>query len=825
MTSLEHAQAMRRLARAYHGFGLNVVPLDGEKRPVITGAATNGKPFRFRWSDWQAQRQTEDAFRAILRPSYWAAVRGVGAICGPVSGGLACVDFDSRRKSDPDAPAIPGDVPAGFLAALGLPADYAWTVRTPGGGWHVWLRCPDLALDAAKLDRPGVHPAVEHVELRYAGTYTALPGSEHPAGLYAWAGAEPAEPPAIVGGAALLAAYAAVTHAAAPPAAQPPASPGSSAGGDGSRYGRAALRGECETVREAAPGGRNDALNTAAFRLGQLVPHELTESAAEQALLEAALAAGLGEGEAMRTIRSGLRAGMVEPRYPAGGGGAQPTNGAGYAAGFASETPPDLEDADIDAETGEFLTDMGNGRRLARLYGQDLRWTYELGWLHWDGRAWTRDLTGEVMRRAKSVALGFYDDAQAAFDDARAKADQLRGARAAGDEERASNLEREIVALELRAKSRLKWASACQARARLDAMVALAASEPPIPVRSDDFDRDPWLLNVANGTLDLRSGDLRPHRREDLLTVAAPVAFDPAAECPTWERFLTRIMGEDGALISFLQRVVGYSLTGDVSEQKLFFAWGAGANGKSTFIGAVLDMLGGDYAAQAAPDLLVAGSQRHPTELADLRGKRLVASIEVDDGKRLAEGLVKQLTGGDRVKARLMRQDFFQFSPTHKLLLVANHKPAVRGVDHAIWRRICLIPFDVTIPEEQQDKQLPEKLRAEAPGILAWAVRGCLAWRRRGLDVPAAVRAATEQYRTESDTLGAFLEECTVAGDACQVMASELYKAYQAWCERSGERALSATTFGKRLAERGLDKYRQRRGYFYLGIALAESAG
>jgi len=172
-----------------------------------------------------------------------------------------------------------------------------------------------------------------------------------------------------------------------------------------------------------------------------------------------------------------------------------------------------------------------------------------------------------------------------------------------------------------------------------------------------------------------------------------------------------------------------------------------------------------------------------------------------------------------------MRQDFFEFAPTHKLLLVANHKPAVRGVDHAIWRRICLIPFDVTIPEGEQDKQLPSKLRAEAPGILAWAVRGCLTWQRRGLDVPAAVRAATEQYRTESDTLGAFLEECTVAGDACQVMASELYKAYQAWCERSGERALSATTFGKRLAERGLDKYRQRRGYFYLGIALAESAG
>ena len=354
-------------------------------------------------------------------------------------------------------------------------------------------------------------------------------------------------------------------------------------------------------------------------------------------------------------------------------------------------------------------------------------------------------------------------------------------------------------------------------------MVALAQSELPIPVKNDEFDNQPWLLNVQNGTVDLHTGRLRSHERNDLLTTCAPVNYDPDAKCPEWLAFLDRIMAGNYDLIDFIQRVIGYALTGDVSEQKLFFAWGSGANGKSTLFNTILGMLGNDYATQAAPELLTVGNDRHPTELADLRGKRLVASIEIDDGKRLAEGLVKQLTGGDKVKARYMRQDFFQFDPTHKLFLVANHKPIVRGTDHAIWRRICLIPFDVTIPEAEQDKALPAKLLMELPGILAWAVQGCRAWQATGLNVPDAVKVATETYKNESDIIGSFLDEYTVNVTDALTKAGKLYKAYSAWCEGNGEHALTQTMFGRRMAERGIEKKKERSGMFYRGIGLLDT--
>ena len=236
----------------------------------------------------------------------------------------------------------------------------------------------------------------------------------------------------------------------------------------------------------------------------------------------------------------------------------------------------------------------------------------------------------------------------------------------------------------------------------------------------------------------------------------------------------------------------------------------------------LLTILGQDYAAQAAPELLVVGKDRHPTEVADLYGKRLVASIEVEDGRRLAEGLVKQLTGGDKIKERLMRQDFFQFDPTHKLWLVANHKPVVKGTDYAIWRRILLIPFDVTISDEEKDPQLPAKLLAEGTGILAWAVRGCLEWQRQGLGAPESVKQATAAYRAESDTLAAFLAECTVAVKNGEVQASELYNVYKVWAEDNGERPINGTQFGRGLGARGVDKYTStsNRRTFYIGIGL-----
>jgi len=236
---------------------------------------------------------------------------------------------------------------------------------------------------------------------------------------------------------------------------------------------------------------------------------------------------------------------------------------------------------------------------------------------------------------------------------------------------------------------------------------------------------------------------------------------------------------------------------------------GGGANGKSTFI-AVLQAMLGDYAKQAAPELLVSrGGDHHPTELADLFGARLVASVEVDDGKRLAESLVKQMTGGDKMKGRFMRADFFEWTPTHKVFLAANHRPEIRGTDYAIWRRINLVPFNVTIPEHERDLKLLDKLRAELPGILNWVIEGCLAWQRDGLGVPQAIRDATAEYRAEQDALADFLADRCVEDSLAWATFGALYQAYLGWCEAAGVTPLSSQGFGRRLTERGFPQARR----------------
>ena len=329
-----------------------------------------------------------------------------------------------------------------------------------------------------------------------------------------------------------------------------------------------------------------------------------------------------------------------------------------------------------------------------------------------------------------------------------------------------------------------------------------------------------WLLNVENGTVDLRKGELREHRRADLITKLAPVEYDPGAQAPTWEAALERLLPSHD-LRTFFQRFVGYCLTGDTSEQVLVFLHGLGANGKSTIINALLDVLG-DYGQQAAPELLTVKGYSHPTELADLKGARLVASIEVEEGKRLAESLVKQLTGGDRIKARRMREDFWEFEATHKLLLAANHKPVVRGTDHAIWRRIKLVPFNVTIPEHEKDKKLPEKLHAERAGILAWAIRGCLDWQQNGLGESEEVSMATADYRREMDVLAAFMEECCVLSEDVHAEATPLYNVFRKWCVTAGEPEKSQTRFGSMLRDRGFKdgKHSQTRRKLWRGIGL-----
>ena len=416
------------------------------------------------------------------------------------------------------------------------------------------------------------------------------------------------------------------------------------------------------------------------------------------------------------------------------------------------------------------LTDQGNAERFVDDHGSEVHFCHPWRtWLVFDGHRWKVDDTGEVARRAKETARGIFLEAANALSDGEAKA--------AG-----------------------KWAKQSLSETKIRAMMELAKSELGIPVLPGELDTDPWVLNCENGTIDLRTGDLREHRRENLITKLASGPYYPDADATTWRATLERVL-PNAEIRAFFKRLCGYALTGDTSEHVLPMLHGTGANGKSTVLNALLDALG-EYGTQAAPDLLIAKRNAHPTELADLFGMRFVASIEVEDGRRLAESLVKQLTGGDRVKARKMRQDFWEFEPTHKVFMAVNHKPTVRGTDTAIWRRIRLIPFTETIPPEEQDKKLPEKLRAERAGILAWAVEGCLEWQRDGLQAPDEVRKATGEYRAEMDVLGAFLKECCSTASGCKVSAKDLYNAYKLWSEETGERHETQRKFVSQLNER-----------------------
>lgn len=438
-------------------------------------------------------------------------------------------------------------------------------------------------------------------------------------------------------------------------------------------------------------------------------------------------------------------------------------------------------------------TDLGNARRLVAQHGADLRFVYAWDkWLVWDGARWLIDETGEIERRAKATVASIYKEAAKCSDDS----------------------ERKAIA---------RHALLSESKAAIANMIALARSELGIPIRHTALDANPWLLNVQNGTIDLRTGDLKPHDRADLITKLAPVDFDRDAVAPTWITFLDRIFAKDGDLIDFVQRAAGLSLTAITAEHKLFFAYGGGNNGKSTFFETMAAVMG-DYWQKAPTEMIMTRQQAGiPNDVARLLGARMVICAEIEDGQRMAESKVKDLTGGDTLSARFMRAEWFDFKPTHKLWLYGNHKPIIVGTDNGIWRRINLIPFVVTIPPEEINTQLPAILRGEASGVLAWAVRGCLQWQAEGLNPPDAVKAATTEYRNESDTIGAFLLECTVTDKRARVQAGALYKAYLAWADQAGERTISQTRFGRSIVERGFIRTDGRiRVYEGLGLIGAE---
>jgi P4 family phage/plasmid primase-like protien len=355
------------------------------------------------------------------------------------------------------------------------------------------------------------------------------------------------------------------------------------------------------------------------------------------------------------------------------------------------------------------------------------------------------------------------------------------------------------------------------------AVVILARSDRRLAATSEQWDRDKWLLGTTDGVVDLKTGKLRPSSPEDYVTKVTTVA--PGGDCPLWRQFLERVTGKNAELEKFLQRVCGYALTGDTSEDALFFFYGTGANGKSVFLRTIAGILGDHHTTASMEMFTVSNSERHPTDLADLRGARLVTAIETEEGKRWDEAKIKALTGGDRIKARFMRQDFFEYTPQFKLLIAGNHRPSIRTIDEAIRRRMNLIPFTVTIPEEERDPALADKLKAEWPGILAWMIEGCMSWQRKGLQPPEAVVTATEEYLEDEDALKAFIDENCETGKHRFDSINSLWNGWKVWAEQSGEYVGSKRKFGQKLVDKGFPRTKGTKGRRnHLGIFFAGSA-
>ena len=477
--------------------------------------------------------------------------------------------------------------------------------------------------------------------------------------------------------------------------------------------------------------------------------------------------------------------------------GAEPLSEPGAAAPPEPEAaPPQKPAPPAPTETAaamiERFTDLGNAKRFVARYRGTILYCEKWGkWFLWNNKRWCEDERLGILSKAASLIRSLYSHAKQIKD----------------EEERKAFLSHLLKSESFRS---------------LNAMVSLAKSETTIARHPDDFDVDQWVLTVENGTVDLRTGKLLPHDPKRLITKLAPVVYDPAATCPNWLEFLDMIMIQRPSLVGFLKRAFGLSLTGVTSDKAMYILHGhLGDNGKSTMIDVMQRMLG-DYARRTPVETFLKKREGSiPNDVARLKGARFVWAAENERGSRLSESLIKEMTGGDKMSARFMRGEFFEFMPEFKLWFATNHKPSIRG-DQAIWRRFKLIPFDISIPLDQQRArhEVMEMFAAEHSGILNWAIEGCLEWQRNGLGVPDEVVAATREYEAEQDTFAMFLEEKCVRVPNARVSSIALYRAYKGWAEEYGENPVSHKTFAALMSERGFHKNRAVAGIMYAGVGL-----
>lgn len=450
-----------------------------------------------------------------------------------------------------------------------------------------------------------------------------------------------------------------------------------------------------------------------------------------------------------------------------------------------------------DGEKQYKLTDLGNAQRLVDQFGEDIRYNPQWAtWLVWQGTHWEADESKSfVQRLAHAVVKGMWGEiADMQSDDPKRK-------------------------------PLLQWAQRSESARGIRDMLEVARTLKGIAITVDQLDSKPHLLNVQNGTIDLSTMKMREHRREDLLTAVIDISYNPEAKVDLWAKFLNRIL-PDPEVLEMVGRMSGYALSGENSEKKFFFLYGArGNNGKSVFI-EVLEGIFGPYAKSTPTETFIKNplnAGKIPTEVARLRGTRLCIASEAGENQQLNEELVRAITGRDTITARRLYQESFEFRANCVIMMTGNYKPTIKGNDDAMWGRVIIVPFEVVIPPEEQVKKLAQKILAEeAEGVLAWLVYYCKVWRTSGLGVSSAVQGAIQQYRVESDILGHFLEECVQDSPMNSTRASELYTRYARWAKEQGMKPMTSTAFGRRLGDRGLEKTKDKTGWYYLKISIIE---
>ncbi|MEQ9811460.1 MAG: phage/plasmid primase, P4 family [Azospirillaceae bacterium] len=737
---------IRDAALAYAAQGMPVFPCRPDKRPRVKegfkAATTDPAMINTWWKDWP------DAM--------------IGIPTGEPSGLIALdVDVDPEKGLDGQA----------SLAALEdehgpLPATR--TQRTPRGGTHHIFAWPghEVPSSVGKLGRG--------LDVRGDGGYVILaPSVNGKGGSYrVERDCEPVQAPDWLldlvtrSGKARQEPKSTPCTALSPLAVPHP-------------YVEAALSKEVERVASAPEGERNDALNSAAFSLGQLISGGcLDERRVKNALVEAAKASGLvnddGLASVHRTIASGLEAGRLQPR----GIPKRSILKAGHQVRMSTSYQKVL-DRPVEA------TEDGLARAFAETHGDDLRYCHGTGsWFIWSGAYWQQDRTEEAFHRARELCRLHNP-----------KPDQrLARATTAGAVER------------------------------------FAKADPVFAVTADRWDTDPFLLGTPGGTVDLRTGRLRSAHRRDFITKVTAVAPDAGGDCPTWRRFLAEATNGDEALQRFLQQLAGYCLTGDVSEHSLFFLYGPGGNGKSVFVNVLTGILGA-YSTTAAMDSFTAArGERHSTDLAMLRGARLVSASETEEGRSWAESRIKQLTGGDPITARCMRQDNFEYRPQFKLVIVGNHKPILSSVDDAARRRFNIVPFTHT--PTNPDPYLEAKLKSEWPAILVWAIEGALDWHQNRLVRPQVVTQATASYFSEQDLVGEWLEACCEKGESRFTdTTANLFRSWSDFAIASGEHPGSTKKLSMRLQRLGYELltetpgHRKQRGLQGIRVKPVDTSG